>query len=55
MNTKYRIPPTDQEIKQRLTDLMAEAHAAKTRREIKQILNEWEFLNAILHLEHASS
>jgi hypothetical protein len=55
MNTKYFIPPTDEEINQRLTELLTQAQAAKTRREIKQILHEWEYLNAILRLEHASS
>ena len=54
MNTKYDIPPTDREIQQRLSELMAQAQAAKTRREIKQILSEWEYLNAILRLEHAA-
>ena len=50
--THYDIPDTREGISQRLTDLMAQADTAKTRREIKQILNEWEYLHAILHLEH---
>ena len=54
MNTNYFIPPTDEEIKQRLTELLTQAQAAKTRREIKQILHEWEYLNAILRLEHTT-
>lgn len=54
MNTKYDIPSTDEGIQERLTELLSQAQAAKTRREVKQILSEWEYLNAILHLEHSA-
>ena len=54
MNTKYPIPSTTEGIRERLTELLSQAQAAKTRREVKLILSEWEYLNAILRLEHAS-
>jgi hypothetical protein len=55
MNTKYVIPSTAEDIQHRLSELMVQVQAAKTRREIKEILSEWEYLNAILRLEFASS